>query len=320
MYCTRLLLVIVIPIIFFSTKNNTRMNAVDSLTPTAATTNSKIVSAILFDIDGTLVNTDSIHYAVFRELLAQEQDFRLTQQQRKIDEEFFRHHISGRSNDLITKDFFPLWSLERRQAFSTRKEATFRERAHKDLPHLCMPGLDKIRQYVDHNHLGKVAVTNAPRLNAEAMLRGIGYQDWFGTEDGLIIGDECARPKPDPCPYLMACQRIFKTTTRTASPTTAAATAVTTDNSITAEHCLVFEDSPSGIRAGIAAGAVVIGITSGQDARTLREAGCHLTIQDFNDPKLWNYLKTLTIIPPPSLPPLPASSLASSSSPTDIHT
>jgi len=48
------------------------MNAVDSLTPTAAatatTTNSKIVSAILFDIDGTLVNTDSIHYAVFREL------------------------------------------------------------------------------------------------------------------------------------------------------------------------------------------------------------------------------------------------------------
>ena len=47
------------------------MNAVDSLTPTAAatatTTNSKIVSAILFDIDGTLVNTDSIHYAVFRE-------------------------------------------------------------------------------------------------------------------------------------------------------------------------------------------------------------------------------------------------------------
>lgn len=299
MYCSSLIVIIVVISI---TKN---MNSVHSLTSSRTNNNTnrngkkkdRIVSAILFDIDGTLVNSDSIHFEVFQDLLWKENDFRLTKQNIRIDESFFRQHISGRSNALITEDFFPSWSRERREEFSIRKEATFRDRAKDKLQELCMPGLDKIRNYVDANQLGKVAVTNAPRLNAEAMLSGIGYQEWFGHH--LIIGDECERPKPDPCPYLTACQRIFTTTAAAAA---------------TAENCLVFEDSPSGIIAGIAAGAFVIGITSGHDERTLQDAGCHLTVEDFNDPKLWNLLKTLTIIPPSS------SSSPSPSPPTNINT
>ena len=291
----------------------TLSSVVESLTTTSATTNNNnnnrnnIVKAILFDIDGTLVNSDSIHFAVFKELLWQEEDFRLSynnnqqQQQRQekndqekhnnpIDEEFFRQRISGRSNGAITADLFPSWSIEKRDAFSIRKEERFREIATQSdrMKKLQMPGLDRLRDWVDSNRLGKVAVTNAPRLNGELMLMGIGYADWFG-KDGLIIGDECERPKPDPSPYLTACQRITVVDDEDGNKIKVI---------VSPKECIVFEDSPSGAKAGVAAGAYVIGIKSGQEEATLLDAGCQFVIQDFEDVKLWDHLDRLTPIPP----------------------
>ena len=158
----------------------------------------------------------------------------------------------------------------KQQAWSANKEAVFREKAQASLKARQMPGLDRLRDWISTRNLPKAAVTNAPRLNAEAMLAGIGYDEWFGL-DYLVIGDECERPKPDPCPYLTACQRL----------------------GVDAQHCLVFEDSPSGATAGVAAGATVIGIRSGQTPEKLLEAGCTFVIENFDDPKLWDHLKTL---------------------------
>mmetsp|Transcript_5279 Transcript_5279/g.13312 ORF Transcript_5279/g.13312 Transcript_5279/m.13312 type:complete len:163 (+) Transcript_5279:441-929(+) len=105
----------------------------------------------------------------------------------------------------------------------------------------------------------KAAVTNAPRANAEAILSGLGLDRWFG-EEYLIIGAECDKPKPDPCPYLTACERL----------------------GVQLGDCIVFEDSPSG--------AFVVGILSSQDEATLRSAGCHAVISDFDDARLWKLL------------------------------
>lgn len=79
-----------------------------------------------------------------------------------------------------------------------------------------------------------------------------------------VMGDECEKPKPDPCPYLTACQRL----------------------KVDPQQCMVVEDSPSGAKAEVAAGAWVVGILSGQSETTLRNAGCHMIIQDMDDPKL----------------------------------
>ena len=62
-------------------------------------------------------------------------------------------------------------------------------------------GLDAFLAAVDARGLAKAAVTNAPRANAEFMLDCLGRRDWF---DVLVIGDECARAKPDPEPYRVA--------------------------------------------------------------------------------------------------------------------
>lgn len=225
-------------------------------------------AACLFDIDGTLVKSDPIHFSVFQELLLKEKGFN---DNKPIDEEFFRKWISGRVNALITADFFPDWPIEKREQWSIRKEQRFREMAEATMMESKMPGLDRLRNWVNENSLGKAAVTNAPRLNAEAILSGIEFAEWFG--DALIIGDECEKPKPDPCPYLVAAQKL----------------------GVSADQCIVFEDSPSGAKAGVAAGAFVVGVLSGQQATTLKEAGCDLIVQDFDDPLLWKHLESLSV-------------------------
>ena len=227
-------------------------------------TTKKPLSGILFDIDGTLVNSDPLHFAVFQELLLKEEGFNENQ---PITEDFFRQRIAGRQNALIMSDFFPDWSVEKSQAWSIAKEARFREVASSSLLERKMPGLDKLKAWIEKQNLPRAAVTNAPRLNAEAMVSGIHYDNFF---QALVIGDECEKPKPDPCPYLVACENL---------------------GGIDAAECIVFEDSPSGARAGVASGAFVIGILSGQKESVLREAGCSMIIQDFDDPSLWEHLE-----------------------------
>lgn len=220
-------------------------------------------SAILFDIDGTLAHTDPIHFAVFRDLLLEVEGFNSGD---PIDEDFFRDNISGRQNMHIAADLFPDWSVEKREEWSAMKEARFREAAASSMMDRKMPGLDKVREWIEASgSVRRAAVTNAPRPNAEAIIGGIGYDDWF---EALVIGDECERAKPDPFPYLEACKNL----------------------GVDPLNCIVFEDSPSGARAGKACGAFVIGVLSGNDASALKDAGCSLLIEDFHDPKLWEHL------------------------------
>ena len=104
-------------------------------------------------------------------------------------------------------------------------------------------------------------VTNAPRDNAELMLRGLGWLERFPT---LVIGPELARGKPDPLPYLTGLQLL----------------------GARAEDALAFEDSLSGVRAAVAAGIETVAITTGLEPAVLLGAGAAVTAQDFEDPLL----------------------------------
>lgn len=81
------------------------------------------LQAVLFDVDGTLVNSDPLHYAAFRKILL-EHGFNDNQ---PISLEFFRQHISGRHNPDIAADLFPHWDAAQGAAFSHTKEDMFRQ-------------------------------------------------------------------------------------------------------------------------------------------------------------------------------------------------
>jgi len=215
------------------------------------------IEGILFDIDGTLFDSDPVHFDVFEELLGKEGIV--------CDENFFRTKIAGRQNQLIMQDLFPEWSPEKSAAWSDAKEARFRELAPGKLK--AMPGLIELMDWIDAQGLKKAAVTNAPRDNAELMLNSIGRLEWF---DCVIIGDECDRAKPDPMPYQLAMQKL----------------------GLEPSSTMVVEDSPSGATAGVAAGALTVGILTSQPAEILQSVGCKLLITDYHDDQFWAILKS----------------------------
>ncbi|KUF11589.1 HAD family hydrolase [Pseudoponticoccus marisrubri] len=209
--------------------------------------------ALLFDLDGTLLQSDPLHFAVFRDMMAE--------RGRAIDLAFYETHIHGRHN----LDSFPeLFPGEDAQALSELKERLFRERLEGGHP--PMPGAPALLDRAEDAGWAVAVVTNAPRVNAEHMLAAIGLRARFDT---LVIGDECARGKPDPAPYLAAMAAL----------------------EVGPERCIAFEDSGSGLRAARAAGAYTVGLRSTGDDAGLRAEGAQVTIADFNDPALTEILR-----------------------------
>ncbi|KAL4602211.1 hypothetical protein ACB092_10G037400 [Castanea dentata] len=233
-------------------------NSVESKTTLAALAP---LQAVLFDIDGTICDSDPLHHYAFREML-QEIGFNGGV---PITEEFFVQHIAGKHNDDIAKFLFPD-DIQRGLKFVDDKEAMFRRLASEQLK--PVNGLYKVKKWIEDRGIKRAAVTNAPKANAELMISILGLSDFF---EALIVGSECEHAKPHPEPYLKALEII----------------------NVSKDHTFVFEDSVSGIKAGVAAGMPVVGIATRNPEHLLMEAKPIFLIKDYEDPKLWAALEEL---------------------------
>ncbi|KAA8515793.1 hypothetical protein F0562_018596 [Nyssa sinensis] len=220
------------------------------------------LEAILFDIDGTLCDSDPLHYDAFCEML-QEIGFNGGV---PITEEFFIKNISGKNNEDLARLLLPDWDFQKAMKFMDDKEAMFRRLASEGLK--PVNGLNKMLKWIEVRGLKRAAVTNAPRPNAELLISMLGLADFFKM---LVIGWECDRLKPFPDPYLKGLQALR----------------------VSPKHTFVFEDSVSGIKAGVAAGMPVVGVALRNPEKLLVEAGAAFVIKDFDDPKLWTALEEL---------------------------
>ncbi|MDZ8077994.1 MAG: HAD-IA family hydrolase [Nostoc sp. DcaGUA01] len=215
-----------------------------------------MLAAILFDLDGTIVNSDPIHYRAWKEMLL---NFSI-----EIDETFYKSKISGRLNPEIVQDILPQLSLAEREKFADEKEALFRRLASNLQP---LSGFSELLAWTDTHQLKRALVTNAPRLNAEYMLEVLGIKEAFHT---IVLADDCIAGKPDPAPYQVALNKL----------------------EIQAEEAIALEDSPSGIRAAVGANIRTIGIASTHNPQLLREIGAFMAIPDFTDLQLWTLLNS----------------------------
>jgi beta-phosphoglucomutase len=211
-------------------------------------------SALFFDLDGTLVDSDQLHFAAFRAELARHGV--------DIDEAQYAAKIMGASNEAIGEAFLPHLTRAERQVVLDAKEAAFRESFDGASP---TKGLVALLDFADARDLALAVVTNAPRANATLMLSALGVAARLPL---VVLGQELARSKPDPLPYLTALQLT----------------------GAEADCSIAFEDSLSGIRAGCAAGLAVIGVTTGLDEATLLKAGAALAVADFTDPRIFEFI------------------------------
>jgi HAD superfamily hydrolase (TIGR01509 family) len=206
--------------------------------------------ALLFDLDGTLAETDSLHLPTWVDVL---QPYGI-----EVDQAYYKERISGRSNSKIVQDLLPDLSAEEGRKLADTKETNFRERAHELEP---LPGLLDFMQEGRDRGRSLALVTNAPVENVEAILLALELDAFF---DEVVLSDEVGPVKPDPAPYKAALDKF----------------------GISPEEALAFEDSTSGIASSVAAGIPTVGIASTQRPDTLEEAGAFMVAKDFTDPEL----------------------------------
>ena len=174
--------------------------------------------ALLFDLDGTLADTDSLHLPTWVDVL---EPYGV-----RVDEEFYRESISGRNTSEIVRDLLPELSDEENRSVGDAKEARFRERATELEP---LPGLVDFVERGRERGMRVALVTNAPEENVEVIMLALGLREFFDT---VVLADEVEAVKPHPAPYKAALRKL----------------------GVAAGEALAFEDSVSGISSSVAAG------------------------------------------------------------------
>lgn len=105
-------------------------------------------------------------------------------------------------------------------------------------------------------NLPMVIATGSDRVIVAAIEKELDLGEMFLS---ITCAEEVGKSKPDPAVYLEAAKTI----------------------NVDPRDCVVFEDSPNGIRAGKAAGAYVVGITTSFPKDTLLAAGADRVIDKF---------------------------------------
>ena len=166
---------------------------------------------------------------------------------------------------MFTKLMPPGTSEEELKAMSKRKDDCFcelyRELVAEQGPPM-LAGLPEALTTAKELGVRAIAVTNAQRGAGEASIASLQQViPAASIIEGLVIGAECTRAKPHPDPYIEGMRQL----------------------GVAPSDCVVFEDSRSGIKAGIAAEVMaVVGMRTSLDDATLRDLGCSATLADWH--------------------------------------
>ena len=180
--------------------------------------------AVLFDCDGVLVDSEAITCGALRDML-DENGWRLSLAECMAH--FVGHSVRSRASLIEAHTGKPLTDAFMDEFYRRRNLRLENE----------ITAIDGIHEAVRHVHErceGRIAVASgADRYKVEMMLQKVGLHHFF--EGRIFSGHETPRSKPFPDVYLAAAAHLQVAPTR----------------------CLVVEDTPVGIAAGVAAGSTV---------------------------------------------------------------
>ena len=210
------------------------------------------MKALIFDMDGVIVDSNPVHRQVW-EVYNRRFGLETTEE--------MHQRMYGRRNDQIVRDYLGT-QLTDAEVFEhgAAKERLYREMIGPKLESAIVPG---IRAFLERYQKHPMAVaTNAEPENVTFVLENSGLARYFRV---VVDGHQVSNPKPAPDVFLKAAELLGE------SP----------------RDCIVFEDSYSGVQAGVKAGMEVVGVgTTHHDL-----PGARITIGNFLSPELEAFMR-----------------------------
>lgn len=187
--------------------------------------------AIIFDMDGLMVDTEPISREAWREVVGLYGHY--------LTDDVYRQIIGLRldqSAQIICDAYaIPLIADQ----LAATKDKIFAQYRAQGVP--VMPGLMALQAAIQERGLPWAVATSSSRHHAETILAQLGLADACGA---IAAGNEAAQGKPAPDIYLLAAERL----------------------GISPEYCLALEDSAPGCRAALAAGMKVVAVPTPETA------------------------------------------------------
>jgi beta-phosphoglucomutase len=202
--------------------------------------------AVLWDMDGTLVDTAELHFAAWVRLFEEE------------GHSFTRDDFAatfGKRNPEIFDQLHPgRYSREQVAELGDRKEEYYR-RATEETGVQLLPGARALLEGLHAAGFRQAVGSSAPRGNLELILRLTGTRQLF---EAVVTSEDVRRGKPDPEVFLTAAAKV----------------------STPPPRCVVMEDAVAGVQAGRAGGMKTVAITfvGHHPEETLRAAGADLVV------------------------------------------
>ncbi|MDR2466238.1 MAG: HAD family phosphatase [Prevotellaceae bacterium] len=179
-------------------------------------------TAVIFDMDGVLVNNARFHEQAFAEYFSA---YGVT----------LKPEMHGRGNSELMEELFPGQSAEQHAKLADGKEAYYRKIYE---PHLKpAEGLIRLLDELKRRRIPLAVGSSAPEENINFVLDGLQLRKYF---DAVVIAAMVERAKPAPDIYLKAAELL----------------------NVAPQYCLVFEDAIAGIQSARTAGMKVAGIAS----------------------------------------------------------
>lgn len=203
------------------------------------------LEAVIFDMDGVLVDSGPAHFESWR-VLARERGL-------EVSDEQLAGQFGRASRDIIRALFGADLPDDEVARLDARKEAIFRDLIRGRCP--AMPGALSLVKRLRRAGVPLGLGTSGPPENIDLVLDELGLRDDFAA---VVSGMDVRHGKPEPDVFLLVASRL----------------------GVLPGGCVVIEDAPAGIEAAQRAGMGVVALASTHPPESLGPADLVVTSLD----------------------------------------
>lgn len=205
------------------------------------------ILAVLWDLDGVLVDTREAHFLSWNRVLL---DFNLS-----MPKDLFNKLFGMNNHGTLEALMGSPVTNELVDEISAKKEKVFREIMQCNIQ--LMPGVDIWLHWLVANQIPQAIASSAPPENIDQVLDSLDIRNLFQA----VVAGYGHPSKPDPWVFQMA----------------------STELHVPGEKCLVIEDSIAGVQAAKAIGATCLAVTSTTGVEYLSNAGADLVVHTLEE-------------------------------------